>query len=382
MKHTVQLGSKTITLIGTAHISEASSLEVLTILNEIQPDTVAIELDEARYQSLQSDKQWQNTDVVNIIKSKKVGFLMSQIVLSSYQKKMAKQLNIEVGQEMLTAIEYSQDHATKLLKIDRSIQTTFMRIWRSLNFFDKMKMLTALITSVFETEEVSVEQIEAMKQQDLMESALSEVSKAFPKIANTLITERDRVMASNLKASSATQVVAVVGAAHIPGILKYLEIQDDVSELFDVPSPKKSNRYLTYLFPLFLTILIVLNIYQSNDMGLNTLWRFFLINGSLSALGTLLAFGHPLSILTAFVMAPIGVMSPVLATGWFAVLMEAYVRKPKVADFMTIQEDVMHLKGFWKNKVIHILMVVIFANVFASLGSIVYSIDLIKNLFK
>jgi len=382
MKHTVQLGSKTITLIGTAHISEASSLEVLSVLSEIQPDTVAIELDEARYQSLKSDQLWQNTDVVSIIKSKKVGFLMSQIVLSSYQKKMAKQLNIEVGQEMLTAIEYSQDHGCKLLNLDRNIQTTFMRIWRSLNFFDKIKMLTSLITSVFETEEISVEQIEEMKQQDLMESALSEVSKAFPKIANTLITERDRVMAYNLKRSSANQIVAVVGAAHVPGILKYLELEDDVNELFVIPSPNKSKRYLTYLFPLFLTLLIILNIYQSNDMGLNILWRFFLINGSLSAFGTLLAFGHPLSILTAFLMAPIGVMSPVLATGWFAGLMEAYVRKPKVTDFMTIQEDVMHLKGFWKNKVIHILMVVIFANVFASLGSIVYSIDLIKNLFK
>jgi pheromone shutdown protein TraB len=95
-----------------------------------------------------------------------------------------------------------------------------------------------------------------------------------------------------------------------------------------------------------------------------------------------LAFGHPVSIITAFIAAPIGILSPVLATGWFAGIAEATMRKPKVTDFMNLQDEAMHLKGWWKNRVLRILLVVMMANIFASFGSIMTSIDLFKNLFK
>lgn len=373
------INGKEITIIGTAHISSDSVEEVKQALLEIQPDTVAIELDDERYKSMTETKDWKEMDIVDIIKKKKVGFLVAQMILSSYQRKIGKNLNQNVGQEMNVAIQYSKENQTKLLMIDRNIQTTLLRVWHNLGWFEKIKMLAELLGSMFESD-VKEEDIEALKQGDMLQSALSEVSKQFPKIAESLIFERDRIMAYKLAHASGNKIVAVVGAAHLPGIQKNLSNNNPITDIMIVPK-KKSGNLSAWIFPIFIVGLIVLSIFNSPGLAFDTILRFILINGSLAALGTLIALGHPLSILTAFVMAPIGVLSPFLATGWFAGLMEAYIHKPKVEDFMNLQDDVLHIKGYWTNRVARILLVVLLANLFASLGSIVYSIDLIKNLF-
>ena len=373
------INGKEITIIGTAHISSDSVEEVKQALIEIQPDTVAIELDDERYKSMTETKDWKEMDIVDIIKKKKVGFLLAQMILSSYQRKIAQNLNQNVGQEMSVAIQYSKENQTKLIMIDRNIQTTLLRIWHNLCWFEKIKMLSELLGSLFEND-VKEEDIEALKQGDMLQSALAEVSKQFPKIAETLIFERDRIMAYKLAHANGQKIVAVVGAAHVPGIQKNLTNNTPISNILQV-NKKKNSQLTAWIFPLFIVGLILLSIINSPGLAYDTILRFILINGSLAALGTLIALGHPLSILTAFVMAPIGVLSPFLATGWFAGLMEAWVHKPKVEDFMNLQDDVLHIKGYWTNRVARILLVVLLANVFASLGSIVYSIDLIKNLF-
>lgn len=373
------INGKEITIIGTAHISSESVEEVKQVLLEIQPDTVAIELDDERYKSMTEKKNWQDMDIVDIIKKKKVGFLVAQMILSSYQRKIAQNLKLNVGEEMSTAIQYSKEYHTKLLMIDRNIQTTLLRIWHNLGWFEKVKMLTELLSSMFEND-VKEEDIEALKQGDMLQSALTEISKQFPQIAETLIFERDRIMAYKLSHAQGNKIVAVVGAAHLPGIQKNLLNNNSISDLMIVPK-KKGGNLTAWIFPFFIVGLIALSIINSPGLAVDTILRFILINGSLAALGTLIALGHPLSILTAFVMAPIGVLSPFLATGWFAGLMEAWIHKPKVEDFMNLQDDVLHIKGYWTNRVARILLVVLLANIFASLGSIVYSIDLIKNLF-
>ncbi len=373
------INGKEITIIGTAHISSESVEEVKQALDEIKPDVIAIELDDERYKSMTEKKNWQDMDIVDIIKKKKVGFLFAQMILSSYQRKIAQNLKLNVGEEMSTAIQYSKENSTKLLMIDRNIQTTLLRIWHNLGWFEKIKMLTELLSSMFEND-VKEEDIERLKQGDMLQAALAEISVQFPQIAETLIFERDRIMAYKLAHASGQKIVAIVGAAHVPGIQKNLSNQNSISQLMVVPKKKNGNLF-AWIFPLFIVGLIGLSIINSPGLAFETVLRFILINGSLAALGTLIALGHPLSILTAFVMAPIGVLSPFLATGWFAGLTEAWIRKPKVEDFMNLQDDVLHIKGYWKNRVARILLVVLLANIFASLGSIVYSIDLIKNLF-
>lgn len=373
------INGKEITIIGTAHISSESVEEVRQALVELKPDVVAIELDDERYKSMTEKKNWQEMDIVDIIKKKKVGFLFAQMILSSYQRKIAQNLKLNVGEEMSVAIQYSKETNTKLLMIDRNIQTTLLRIWHNLGWWEKVKMLSELLSSMFESD-VKEEDIESLKQGDMLQSALSEISKQFPQIAETLIFERDRIMAYKLAHASGNRIVAVVGAAHVPGIQKNLSNNESISQLMIVPK-KKNGNLTAWIFPIFIVGLIGLSILNAPGLAVETVLRFILINGSLAALGTAIALGHPLSILTAFIMAPIGVLSPFLATGWFAGLTEAWVHKPKVEDFMSLQDDVLHIKGYWKNRVARILLVVLLANIFASLGSIVYSIDLIRNLF-
>jgi pheromone shutdown-related protein TraB len=382
MQTTLSLSDKTITLIGTAHVSQASADEVLTTLENGSFDTIAIELDEDRYTALTENKRWETTDIVRIIKEKKTGLLMAQLVLSAYQKRLALQSDIQVGQEMITAIDVAHRKNIRLAKIDRSVTLTFQRIWRSLNLWDKLSMLNQLITAAFEKEAFSEADIEALKQQDLLEASMAEVTKRFPKIALTLVDERDRIMAYKLRHAKGQNLVAVVGAAHVAGITRYLQDPDlSIHDLMTLPKPGWGSKAMGWLIPLSIGGLILATIAINPETALSTIWKFVAVNGSLAALGTLLALGHPLSILTAFVAAPIGILSPVLATGWFAGLTEAWVHKPAVKDFMALQDDAMHLKGWWTNRVLRILLVVMLANLFASVGSIITASDLISNLF-
>ncbi|KAF0224623.1 MAG: TraB family [Erysipelotrichaceae bacterium] len=341
MISTIQLEDKTVTLIGTAHVSHQSAQEVLDALTNGSFDAIAIELDEERFKGLNQEKTWKDTDIIKIIKQKQTGLLMTQLILASYQKRLAKANQINVGQEMITAIQYATENEIRLLKIDRSVTITFQRIWRSFNFYDKMKLLTELILSVFATEKFSEEDLEKLKEQDMLQAALAEVSQKFPKIAETLIFERDRIMAYKLRHASGSNIVAVVGAAHVSGIISHLNNTDlNIDDLMSVPPAGRFNKLLTYIFPLSIIALLIITMALSPDLALNT-----------------------------------------MATGWFAGLTEATMRKPKVSDFMNLQEDAMHLKGWWKNRVLRILLVVMMANIFASFGSIVTSIDLFKNIF-
>jgi pheromone shutdown-related protein TraB len=382
MQTTLHVSDKTITLIGTAHVSQASADEVFQTLENGAFDTIAIELDEDRYTALTENKRWETTDIVRIIKEKKAGLLMAQLVLSAYQKRLALQSDVQVGQEMITAIEVAHRKNIRLAKIDRSVTLTFQRIWRSLNLWDKLSMLNQLITAAFEKEAFSEADIESLKQQDLLEASMAEVSKRFPKIALTLVDERDRIMAYKLRHAKGQQIVAVVGAAHVAGITRYLQDSDlSIGELMTLPKPGWGSKALGWLIPGSIGGLILATIAINPETALSTIWKFIAINGSLAALGTLIALGHPLSILTAFVAAPIGILSPVLATGWFAGLTEAWIHKPAVKDFMALQDDAMHLKGWWRNRVLRILLVVMLANLFASVGSILTASDLLSNLF-
>jgi pheromone shutdown-related protein TraB len=378
----IALENKDITLVGTAHVSYESAEEVRRTVEEIHPDAIAIELDQGRYNAMTQGKSWEKTDITQIIRQKKVGFLLANILLSSYQDRLAKQMDVRVGEEMRVAIELAHERDIEILCIDRDIQTTFLRIWRTLRLKDKWNLLIALVTSVFDDAKISEQEIEKLKEGDMIQAMISEFAGKFPSIVETLVYERDQVMAYQLKHNENEKIVAVVGAAHVSGIVKNIAMEYELQPLLSLPLKSQSSKYVTYIVPGILVVLLVLSSLKVPSLALNTILRFVLINGTFAALGTLVAFGHPLSILTAFVMAPVGALSPVLATGWFAGLMEAWVRKPKVEDFLRINTDASSVKGFWKNRVLRILLVVIFANLFATIGTFVISAELIGKIFQ
>ena len=376
--HRIMLDDKELIIIGTAHVSKNSAEEVKAIIEEEKPDSVAIELCNSRYQSIQDKDKWKKTDIAKVVKEKKSFLLLANLILSSYQKRMAKQIGIQAGQEMLQAIESAKETGAELVLADRDIQVTFARIWGNLGFWGKTKLFFTLVLSIFSDEKITEEDLEKMKSGDMLTSALSELAKSFPQLKESLIDERDKYLAQKIKTAPGKKVVAVVGAGHVPGLKEAIKEDQDLVALTKIPPKKKTGKIIGWTISIAIIALIVSTLIVNRDAGFDQILSWILWNGSLSALGTLIAFGHPLSILTAFFVAPVSSLNPLLAAGWFAGLVEAIVRKPKVSDFENLNEDVNSFKGFWRNRVTKILLIVVFANVGSSVGTFIGGAEVVR----
>ena len=373
---------KEIYLVKTAHVSKNSINDVKECIGEVKPDSICIELDEDRYKKISDPEKWSDTDIVKIIKEKKVGFLLGHLILASFQRRMAINMDSNSGGEMLEGIKQAKELNVPLVLADRPIKTTFSRIWNSLGLYEKSKLIVSIIGSIFDDEEISEEDLQALKEADALEAALNEVGKEFPNVKKILVDERDAYLSSKIKNAPGKKIVAIIGAAHAGGIERNLDKDIDINELNVVKKKKGIGTVIKWLIPIAIISIIIYTLWSNRDAGLSQIKSWILWNGTLSAIGTLLAFGHPLSILTAFVMAPITSLNPLLAAGWFAGLVEAMIRKPKVKDFENLGEDTNTLKGFWKNRVTRILLIVVFANVFSSIGTFISGLDIFTTFLK
>ncbi|MEG0358516.1 MAG: TraB/GumN family protein [Anaerorhabdus sp.] len=378
----IEVNGKEIYLIGTAHVSHTSRQDVKDCIDEVKPDSICIELDKERFEAFNNPKRWENTDIIEVIKEKKTGYMLANLILSAYQRRIAKKMDVQAGQEMIQGIESAKEIGANLVLVDRNIQTTFKRIYRKHSFFQKLKLISSLVMSIFDDEDISSDDIESLKQSDALDVALKEVSKEYPVVSEVLIHERDQVLAYKIKNAPGNKIVAVLGAAHIPGIKEEIYKTYDIKELESIPAKKPSAKIIGWIIPLAI-IAMILSLFSVNStLGWEQVINWVLWNGSLSALGVLLAWGHPLAIIVAFIAAPITSLNPLLAAGWFAGLAEAFIRKPKVKDFENLLDDVNSIKGFYKNRITHILLVVIFANLFSTLGTMIGGFDVIKNFIQ
>ena len=373
---------KKITLIPTAHVSRESSELVERTIDELQPDCICIELDQDRYNSLTDPQKYRNTDIYKIIRDKKVTFMLVNMILANYQRRLAKKLDSSSGREMMIGIEKSRAMNVPLVLADRNIQTTFRRVWAKINFKDKIRLLSTIISSLFDDEEISEEDILKLQQADMLNEALKEVSKDFPVISEVIVTERDKYLADKIRTAPGKNIVAILGAAHTIGIQQYINEDYDISEYDMVPEPKKSSKLMKWIIPALILIMILASFSFDSEMGLKQIKTWILFNGSLSALGTLIAGGHILSVIVAFIAAPITSLNPLLASGWFAGMTEAWLKKPTVSDFDRVPEDLETWKGLWKNKVIRILLIVIAANLGSTLGTILSGLNIFSSLIE
>ncbi|MDR1795259.1 MAG: TraB/GumN family protein [Erysipelotrichaceae bacterium] len=372
--------NKQLTLIGTAHVSNQSKALTEEVLLSQHFDAIAVELDQDRYQSIQDPARFQNTDIVEVIKQKRTGFLLANLILSQYQKKMANHLGSDLGGEMLAGIRIAKQTGAKLVLADRPVATTFLRVWRKLTFFEKLKLLVTLVFSFGDEDKVSEEQLEKMMEEDMLESALSQVRKSFPKVGEVLIDERDKVLAYNIKRAYGTEIAAVLGRAHIPGILSHLNDEEPIDEYLSIPPKSLSSKLAVWIIPLLIVGLIALGFVNGFQNGLKSLGTWVIINACASALFTALALAHPLTILTSFLLSPFSALNPFVAVGFFAGLVEAWIKKPTVRDMEALSEE-FTLKGFYTNRFLRILLIVIMANLGSTLGTLLSSLGLFKNLF-
>lgn len=377
----IEYKDKEIILVATAHVSQESVELVKQVIEREQPDSVCIELDEKRYENIKNPKAWEETDIVKVIKSKRVGYLMANLALSSYQKRMAKQLGTSVGGEMLQGMESAREAGASLVLADRDIQTTFLRIWRKLSLLEKSKLIFSLVFSFDDDEEVSEQDLKELMQSDVLESTMSSMREQFPKIGEILINERDQHLAAKIKEASGKKVVAILGGAHVSGVKEEIFKEQDMESITLVPQKSKFSKIAGWIIPTIIVALMVYGFATSVQTGLRQLSAWVLWTGSLAALFTALSLGHPLSILTSFVVAPFTTLHPLFACGWFTGLVEASVKKPTVLDIQNIQTDILSLKGIIKNRALKIILVVLMANIGSSIGTFIAGTDIIRNLF-
>jgi pheromone shutdown-related protein TraB len=360
---------KEIILIGTAHVSKNSVDEVRETIEKERPDSICIELDQQRYEAINQKDRWSNTNLVQVIKSKRAGFMFVNILLSNYQRKLAEQFGIESGQEMMEGIACAKEYGAELVLADRSIQITFNRIWRGCSLWEKIKVVFSIILSVVDDEEITEDDLEKLKSDDMLTAALSEMGSAFKGVKKYLVDERDQYLAYKIKHAPGDKVVAVLGAAHVPGIKEEIFKDQDIKKLEVIPPKSNVGKIIGWMIPIVLVGVIVATFIANPSSGWEQAKTWIIWNGALSALGTLIAGGHIVSVVVAFFAAPITSLNPLLAAGWFAGTSEAHFRKPKVEDFESLPKDLGSIKGLWKNKVTKVLMVVVFANLGSVLGT-------------
>ncbi len=375
---TVQLQGREITIIGTAHVSRGSVDEVCAYIEAQKPDHVCVEIDAARYNSLISGAGWSQLNIYQVIRSRKGFLLLGNLVLSSFQKRIGMDLGVKPGEEMRAAIETAEANQIPFSFCDRDIQTTLKRAWVKTGFWGKNKLLAALLSSVFSREKFDAEEIEKLKQTSAVESMMAELAEYLPSVKHVLIDERDRYLATRIYQSPGERPVAVVGAGHVPGIVAWLERLDrgqastDLSDIDSVPPPKPISKLLPYVVPAVILGLIVSGFVRTGwQGGFDILLRWFLVNGTLSALGALVALAHPVTIIASFLAAPITSMNPTIGVGMVSGLMEAGLRKPRVIDFETLQDDILTVRGFFHNRLTHILLVFFFSTLGSAVGTFI-----------
>jgi pheromone shutdown-related protein TraB len=372
MLHHLDHEGKQIVLVGTAHVSKESVELVQAVIDEVRPDTVCVELCESRAQSIRQKDRWQEMDIIKVIKEKKAFLLLSNLMLASFQKRIADRLEVAPGQEMIQAMDAAEAVGAEVHLADRDIRITLSRTWRGLGLWGKSKLLFQLILSLGEVDEISEADVEKMKQQDMLESILDEVGKSMPQVRTSLIDERDLYLTEKIRTAPGQRIVAVVGAGHVPGIKRNWDQPIDLKSLEAMPPKSRMGGFLKWFIPGCICVLIFFGFFHGGaGTGGGMVIKWVLANGILAGLGALIALGHPLTILSSFLAAPLTSLNPMIAAGWVSGLVEALSRKPKVKDFERLPTDILSIKGFWRNKITRILLVVVFTNLGSAVGTFV-----------
>ena len=386
---TVKLNNSEVTLIGTAHVSQLSVQMVEENIASGDYDCVAVELCSPRLENITNQDWWKNLDIYQVFKKKKAGLLLINLALTAYQKRLAERLGVEAGKEMIRAVELAREKGFRLEVIDRNISTTLHRLVTEVSFWQKFKIVGGLIAGVFVGEEISEEQIEDLKKGDMLHSVVSEFGEELPQIKRVLIDERDEYMVGRLAQISESshapkKILALVGAGHLMGMMPNIESPPNskhLEELDKKPPPSKLGLYIGWGICILILSMFIVGFKQSPELGGQLVATWVLLNGGLSALGTAIALGHPVSIIAAFFAAPLTSLNPTIGAGMVVGLVESYMRKPKVADFETLRDDITHYSMWWKNRVARLLLIFFFSSFGSMIGTYAAGASIVTQLF-
>lgn len=382
-------GDTQFTLLGTAHVSPASVTAVKHLIQSGEYDAVAIELCETRFRALRDPEAWRNLDLWHVIRDGKAGMVAANLALSAYQRRLAEQFGIEPGAEMKAAADLAEARQLPLWLIDREISTTLKRAYRSVRWRDRLGIFSGLVASLFERSEVTEEDIEKLKEGDILQSAFSEFAEHSEALFRSLIAERDTFMAARLREElaqhPARHVLVVLGAGHLAGIERELTAQNDapttlLAELKSVPPGARWPKWLGLGVMAIIVAAIIWAFSRGVGDGTMALRDWILFTGCGAGLGALAGGGHVLSVLAAFVSGPLKPFRPFVPSGAVSAGVEMWLRRPRVADFEALRDDVIKWQGWWKNRVSRTLLVFMLTNIGMMIGEWMAGIRIVHRL--
>ena len=387
---TLNFGNLQIILIGTAHVSQDSIDEVRRTILEEKPDHVCVELDAGRYSAISRKDHWENLDMVKVFKEGKGFLMMANLVLSGFQRRMGVELGVKPGEEMKVALETANEIGIPHSLCDREVQITLRRAWARCGLWSKSKLLAALLSGAVSTEKLSSEEIEGLKNKSELDSMMAELAEYLPSVKETLIDERDHYLAAKIWSAAQAEatgtsennnkkIIAVVGAGHMQGICSYLEKiakEDssslDLSAIEQIPASSFFSKAIRFLIPAIIISLIILGFFQAGSQAsLSMILRWILWNGSLAALGSIIALGHPIVILLSFLGAPLTSLNPFIGVGIVTGIAQVNLCKPRVGDAERIIDDVGSIKGVYRNRISRALLVFFLSSMGSVAGSFI-----------
>ncbi len=381
--HFLEVGGRELILVGTAHISRGSRELVRRVIEQEKPDHVTVELDAQRYRALTEHERWESLDIKQVIREKQLSTLMVNLLLAAYQKRLGLKLGVMPGTELLEAIQAAEELKIPVTLADRDVRVTLRRAWRSTSLWKKAVLLSAILASVLDERELSEEQIEELLKRDVLSELMRELGEAMPALKKVLIDERDLYLARKMREVPGTRIVAVVGAGHLAGIERALleNRETDMAELNRIPPVSPVWKWVGWGIPAVIigSILAIGWNKGASAAGDNALY-WILANGIPCAIGAALALAHPLTILAAFVSAPITSLTPLIGAAYVTAFVQAYVRPPVVREFESAGEDVTVFRRWWQNKLLRVFLAFLLPGLGSMLGSVLGGIEIFRNL--
>lgn len=376
------LDKREIVLVGTSHISKESAELVKEVIEKESPDTVCLEWDKTRYNKYMNPDEWSDTDIVQVIKQKKLIVLISSVIYSLIQKHLAKINDSVPGAEFFQAVNSAEKSGAKLALVDRDSQVTFKRFWRLIPL-RKKALFPHAFGKVLEGAEDSKEEMKKLLNSENFEPIFEQLQQTYPELWESFLIERDLYMSTKILNEEGKKTVVIIGQAHLNGVEKNIKEnrKANIEELDGLPPKLWSTRVLESIIPLIIIGLLIYSFVLGMDIGINQIIRWGIWNGGVAALFTVLALANPLTVITSLVLAPLATLLPMVSIGVFSAIVEATIRKPKVHDFQTMDEDLLSIKKIYKNRVLRIFLVFILASIGGTVGNIIGGLDIIKNLF-
>jgi len=380
----IEVGGRRIVLVGTAHVSRESTALVRQVIEAESPDGVCVELDSQRYRALTQGPDWESLDLRQLIRTRQLPTFVLHLLLGSYQKRLGMDLGVTPGAELLEAARAAEQRGIPVELADRSVRVTILRAWRSLSFWRKNKLVAAIVAGLLSDAKLSEDDLRELRRQDVLSELIRELARELPELKGALIDERDAYLAEKIRRTAGPTIVAVVGAGHLDGVARLLAEREavDLAPLDEVPPGSPVWKYVGWLIPVSIVAAFgTLAFTRGPEVAGENLKLWVLATGIPCGLGAIAALAHPLTILTAFVAAPITTLHPLLGAGHVTALVQAWVQPPRVRDFQTVSDDLGRASAWWRNRLLRVCLAFVLPSLGAMIGLYLGGVAVLRELF-